>query len=72
MKKIPLDQVYIIWYQDSISGEISSASFSAESPDFWVHLEFFPDQITEVYMLEEGESRPHPKVGWAYARGVLR
>lgn len=71
MKKMQLDQVRIVSYQDSISGETSSSGFHGETKNFWVHLEFFPQEITEIYMLEDGEDRPHPQVNWAYARGIL-
>jgi hypothetical protein len=36
-----------------------------------VHLEYFPREITEIYLIEPGEDRPHPQTGWAYARGLL-
>lgn len=72
MKQIPVDQIQIVWYQDSISGETLSAGFHGETRNFWVHLEFVPQEVTEAYLLDEGEDRPHPKDNWAYARGVLR
>ena len=71
MKQIPLDQVRIVSYQDSISGASSSSGFRGETRNFWIHLEYFPQEVTEVYLLEEGEDRPHPKDNWAYARGIL-
>ncbi|HWV63608.1 MAG TPA: hypothetical protein VN019_08275 [Oxalicibacterium sp.] len=71
MKKVGLDQVRIVWYQDSISGELASAGYQGETKNFWVHLEYFPREITEVYLLEDGEERPHPQANWAYARGML-
>lgn len=71
MKKVGLDQVRIVWYQDSISGELASAGYHGETKNFWVHLEYFPREITEVYLLEDGEERPHPQANWAYARGML-
>lgn len=72
MKQIPLDQVSIVSYQDSISGESHTASYTGETLNFWIHLEYFPQEVTEVYLLEDGDERPHPQVNWAYARGMLR
>lgn len=72
MKQIALDQVSIVSWQDSISGESHSASYSGATRNFWIHLEYFPQEVTEVYLLEDGDERPHPQVNWAYARGVLR
>lgn len=72
MKQIPLDQVSIVSYQDSISGESHTASYTGETRNFWIHLEYFPQEVTEVYLLEDGDERPHPQVNWAYARGMLR
>lgn len=71
MKKVEVNQIRVVWYQDSISGETSSAGFHEHTLNFWVHLEYFPREITEAYLLDEGEARPHPKDGWAYARGTL-
>lgn len=71
MKQMALDQVRIVYYQDSISGETLSADFHGETHNFWVHLKYVPREITEIYMLEDGEDRPHPQDGWAYARGIL-
>lgn len=71
MKKIALDQVRIVSYQDSISGELASSGYHGKTQDFWVHLEYFPREITEIFLLEPGEDRPHPQTGWAYARGLL-
>jgi hypothetical protein len=66
-----LDQVRIVSYQDSISGELVSSGHQGKTQEFWVHLEYFPREITEIYLLETGEDRPHPQTGWAYARGFL-
>ncbi|HEX2603180.1 MAG TPA: hypothetical protein VHL60_00790 [Oxalicibacterium sp.] len=71
MKKMDLDQVRIVSYQDSISGELASSGYQGKTQEFWVHLEYFPREITEIYMLESGEERPHPQANWAYARGIL-
>jgi len=71
MKKVELEHVQIVWYQDSISGETASAGYKGKTQNFWVHLEYFPREVTEVYLMDEGEARPAPKDHWAYARGVL-
>ncbi|HTH44819.1 MAG TPA: hypothetical protein VL528_07035 [Oxalicibacterium sp.] len=71
MKKMALDQVRIVSYQDSVSGELLSSGYHGQTQNFWVHLEYFPREITEIYLLEQGEDRPHPETGWAYARGIL-
>lgn len=73
MKKMALEQVRIVSCQDSISGEMmsSGSSYQGKTQDFWVHLEYFPREVTEIYLVESGEDRPHPQTGWAYARGVL-
>ncbi len=72
MQPIPIDQIQIVWYQDSISGETMSSGMGGKTVNFWVHMEFFPREVTEAFLMEEGESRPHPKDGWSYARGMLR
>lgn len=72
MKQVAPDSIRLVWYQDSITGEVSSVDFSGETLNFWVYLKFVPREVVEAYVLESGESRPHPKDGWAYARGVMR
>ncbi|MDO8306102.1 hypothetical protein [Herminiimonas sp.] len=71
MKLMPLDQIQLVWYQDSITGEASAGGFKSGTHSFWVHLEYFPRELTEAYLMEEGDDRPHPKDGWFYARGIL-